>query len=78
MNCDKKTYQTIIVGLDMMPRYVGDYTMDQIYDFIKYAKGVNPTTTATISEFGNTAVIVHKIDSYCSYCAEIKKEKRDV
>lgn len=77
MNCDKKTYQTIIVGLDMVPRYVGDYTMDQIYDFVKYAKGVNPTTTATISEFGNIAVVVHKIISDRSSCAD-QKEKRDV
>lgn len=61
MNCDKKSYQTIIVGLDMTPRYVGNYTMDQIYDFVKYAKGVNPATTATISEFGNIAVVVHKL-----------------
>ena len=61
MNDDKKSYQTIIVGLDMTPRYVGNYTMDQIYDFIKYAKCVNPTTTATISKFGNIAVVVHKL-----------------
>lgn len=48
---DTATYKLVVIGFDMVPREIGNYTMFEIQDFVKYAKAVNPCTTATISTF---------------------------
>ena len=65
---DTGTYKLVVIGLDMVPREVGNYTMYEIQDFVKYTKAVNPCTTATISTFDSVAIVVHKIDTSYSAC----------
>lgn len=75
MCTDAKMYKLIVIGLDMVPREVGHYTMYEIQNFVKYSKAVNPCTTATISTFDSVAIVVHKIDtSYSAYTESDGKE----
>ena len=74
---DTATYKLVVIGFDMVPREVGNYTMFEIQDFVKYAKAVNPCTTATISTFDSVAIVVHKIDTSYSACTVFDgKEKQ--
>ena len=66
---DTGTYKLVVIGFDMVPREIGNYTMFEIQDFARYAKAVNPCTTATISTFDSVAIVVHKIiDTSYSAC----------
>ena len=58
-----------------VPREIGNYTMFEIQDFVRYAKAINPCTTATISTLGSVAIVVQKIDtSYSAYIVPDGKE----
>ena len=35
---DTGTYKLVVIGFDMVPREIGNYTMFEIQDFVKYAK----------------------------------------
>ena len=50
----------VVIGFDMVPREMGNYTMFEIQDFVRYAKAINPCGTATISTFGSVAIVVQK------------------
>ena len=65
---DTATYKLVVIGFDMVPREIGNYTMFEIKDFVRYAKAINPCTTATISTFGSVAIVVQKIDTSYSAC----------
>ena len=69
-------YKLVVIGFDMVPREMGNYTMFEMQDFVKYAKAVNPCTTATISIFDSVAIVVHKIDTSYSACTAFD-EKED-
>lgn len=74
---DTATYKLVVIGLDMVPREIGNYTMFEIQDFVRYAKAINPCTTATISTFSSVAIVVHKIDTSHSACIAFDgKEKQ--
>lgn len=55
---DTATYKLVVIGLDMVPKEIGNHTMFEIQDFVKYAKAVNPCTTATIYTFDSVAIVV--------------------
>lgn len=57
-------YKLVVIGFDMVPREIGNYTMFEIQDFARYAKAINPCTTATISTFGSVAIVVQKKNRY--------------
>lgn len=71
-------YKLVVIGFDMVPREIGNYTMFEIQDFARYAKAINPCTTATISTFGSVAIVVQKkIDTSYSACTAFDgKEKQ--
>lgn len=74
---DTATYKVVVIGFDMVPREIGNYTMFEIQDFVRYAKAINPCTTATISTFGSVAIVVQKIDTSYSACTAFDgKEKQ--
>lgn len=79
---DTGTYKLVVIGFDMVPREIGNYTMFEIQDFVRYAKAINPCTTATISTFDistfdSVAIVVHKIDTSYSACTAFDgKEKQ--
>lgn len=71
-------YKLVVIGFDMVPREIGNYTMFEIQDFVRYAKAINPCTTATIyTFFGSVAIVVQKIDTSYSACTAFDgKEKQ--
>lgn len=68
-------YKLVVIGFDMVPMEIGNYTMFEIQDFVRYAKAINPCATATISTFDSVAIVVQKIDtSYSAYTVSDGKE----
>lgn len=62
-------YKLVVIGFDMVPREIGNYTMFEIQDFVRYVKAINPCMTATISTFDSVAIVVHnKINTSYSAC----------
>lgn len=68
INFDEKTYILTAIGLDLIPKEIGYFTMSQIYDLADYACKVNPMMTYEVKTFDNFAIVVHRIKANYTFC----------
>lgn len=68
INFDEKTYRLIAIGLDLIPKEIGYFTMSQIYNLAIYACKVNPMMTYEVKTFDNFAIVVHRIKANYTFC----------
>lgn len=68
INFDEKTYRLTAIGLDLIPKEIGYFTMSQIYNLAIYACKVNPMMTYEVKAFDNFAFVVHRIKANYTFC----------
>lgn len=68
-NVDEKIYRLIAIGLDLIPKEIGYFTMSQIHDLASYACKVNPMMTYEVKTFDNVAIVVHRIKTNYVFCS---------
>lgn len=69
INFDEKTYRLIAIGLDLIPKEIGYFTMGQIYDLVIYACKVNPMMTYEVKTFDDVVIVVHRIKVTYTFCS---------
>ena len=68
INFDEKTYRLTAIGLDLIPKEIGYFTMSQIYNLAIYACKVNPMMTYEVKTFDIFAIVVHRIKANYTFC----------
>ena len=71
-NFDEKTYRLTAIGLDLIPKEIGYFTMRQIYDLAVYVCKVNPMMTYEVKTFDNVVIVVHRIKANYTFCSGIE------